>query len=416
MTTSSHDGAQREVHAWDRMAIWDWLFVASVSVPALATVLGGDQPWSSRLVTLGLLAAVAGAYAWLRRLDPQRPEGAWPYVVYFAGALVASAVLLRREPTSFFLFYSLYPQAFIYLGRWRLVGVAALTLMPMIHFGGVRGMLAEPGNAISFLGGMALAFAVGAFIDQISQQSLRRQEALDALERARAELAASERTAGILSERQRLAREIHDTLAQALTAISLRLETADALLDNGQATQAHDLVMQALQLTRASLEDARRSVLDLRAVPLEGRSLAEALTALCNSYRDQNASAPQVTLTLGEARPLPPRLEMGIYRIVQEALNNITRHAQAAHVHISIHSTPAAIRIEIQDDGVGFNIKQLHHDGRFGLIGLNERARLLGGELNIHSAPGAGTTLHLHIPLEQTPSAPPAAPHPGASP
>ncbi len=221
---------------------------------------------------------------------------------------------------------------------------------------------------------------------------------------------------GIMEERTRLAREIHDTLAQALTAISLRLETADALLDNGQATQAHDLVMQALQLTRASLEDARRSVLDLRAVPLEGRSLAEALTALCNSYRDQNASAPQVTLTLGEARPLPPRLEMGIYRIVQEALNNITRHAQAAHVHISIHSTPAAIRIEIQDDGVGFNIKQLHHDGRFGLIGLNERARLLGGELNIHSAPGAGTTLHLHIPLEQTPSAPPAAPHPGASP
>ncbi len=219
---------------------------------------------------------------------------------------------------------------------------------------------------------------------------------------ARARLFERSAQLGVMEERSRLAREIHDTLAQALTAISLRLETADALLDTGRPEQAHGLVMQALQLTRASLEDARRSVLDLRAAPLEGRSLAEALAELTTPHGEPGTpGSPQVTLTLGEARPLAPRLEMGIYRIVQEALNNITRHAQAQHVHINIHSTPEQIQIAIEDDGVGFDIDRLHHEGRFGLIGLNERARLLGGELHIESAPGAGATLRVRIPLEQ---------------
>jgi two-component system NarL family sensor kinase len=225
---------------------------------------------------------------------------------------------------------------------------------------------------------------------------------------ARARLFERSAQLGIMEERSRLAREIHDTLAQALTAISLRLETADALLDTGHPDQAHDLVMQALQLTRASLEDARRSVLDLRAAPLEGRSLAEALAALCTMYTStehsepDTVSRPQVTLKLGEARPLAPRLEMGIYRIVQEALNNIARHAQAQRVWIDIHSTPQQVEVVIEDDGIGFDMDRLHHAGRFGLIGLNERARLLGGELDIRSAPGAGATLRVRIPIEQT--------------
>lgn len=230
---------------------------------------------------------------------------------------------------------------------------------------------------------------------------------------ARARLFERSAQLGIMEERSRLAREIHDTLAQALTAISLHLETADALLDAGHPEQAHDLVMQALHLTRASLEDARRSVLDLRAAPLEGRSLGEALAALGSTHSEQDQGAqgqsesgavigPRVTLSVGEARPLAPRLEMGIYRIVQEALNNITRHAHAQHVHIAIHSTPDYVQVEIEDDGVGFDFDRLHHAGRFGLIGLNERARLLGGELHIRSAPGAGTTLSVRIPIAQT--------------
>lgn len=226
---------------------------------------------------------------------------------------------------------------------------------------------------------------------------------------ARARLFEQSAQLGIMEERTRLAREIHDTLAQALTAISLHLETADALLDTGQPDQAHDLVMQALQLTRASLDDARRSVLDLRAAPLEGRSLAEALTALCTTYSEPGtANGSQVTLSLGEARPLAPRLEMGIYRIVQEALNNIARHAHAQHVHVAIHSTPDQVHVEIKDDGIGFDIDRLHHDGRFGLIGLNERARLLGGAFDIDSRVGAGTTLRVRIPITQRAARPPA--------
>jgi two-component system NarL family sensor kinase len=202
---------------------------------------------------------------------------------------------------------------------------------------------------------------------------------------------------GMIQERNRLAREIHDTLAQTLTAISLKLETADALLDSGAAyTNVHELVMDALHLTRATLEDTRRSVLDLRAAPLEGRSLVEAIRSLC---KDHTTSGMTVEVTLGEVRPLSPRLEMSLYRILQEALNNVHHHAQATTVHIRLTTIPETISLEIEDDGIGFDPDQLQHKQRFGLVGLNERVHLLGGVLNIESAPSIGTSLYISIPL-----------------
>lgn len=202
---------------------------------------------------------------------------------------------------------------------------------------------------------------------------------------------------GALQERNRLAREIHDTLAQGLAGIALQLETADVLLESGQLEGTRQAIQQALALARASLEEARRSVLDLRAAPLEGRSLTEALTRLVEEF---NARHPiQLSLeTTGAGHPLPANIETGLYRIAQEALANIARHSGAKHAHLTLTVSPGEVRLSISDDGRGFDPGRLSGGG-YGLVGLNERAHLLGGSLELHSSPGLGARVDVHIPL-----------------
>lgn len=203
---------------------------------------------------------------------------------------------------------------------------------------------------------------------------------------------------GAIEERNRLAREIHDTLAQGLAAVALHLETADVLLDvGGGQERIQGVVQQALRLTRANLEEARRSVLDLRAAPLEGRTLATALAALARQIEEKEGL--KVTLsTTGGHRPLPVRVEAGLYRIAQEALNNVVQHAQATEASVRLVTTPEEIRLAVCDDGRGFDPEQVSQN-RYGLVGLNERAKLLGGHLHLETTPGAGTRLEAVIPM-----------------
>ncbi len=221
-----------------------------------------------------------------------------------------------------------------------------------------------------------------------------------AIERAR--LFAQSAQLGAMEERNRLAREIHDTLAQSLTAIALQLETADAFLEaNSSPARVREAVSQALALTRSSLDEARRSVLDLRAAPLEGRTLAEAISTLGDELASQAGVRVDFQAT-GGGRPLPVRIEVGLYRIAQEALTNVARHAQAQHVSISLLTTPGHVELTIEDDGRGFDPAQISKD-HYGLIGLNERAKLLGGNLRLKSGHDAGTRLEAWIPLEEKP-------------
>lgn len=222
-----------------------------------------------------------------------------------------------------------------------------------------------------------------------------------AIERAR--LFARSTELGMVEERNRLAREIHDTLAQGLSATALQLETADALLEsNADLNAIRQAVQRALNLTRANLEEARRSVLDLRAAPLEGRTLTEAISAVAQQMIVSTDLALNVEIT-GAARPLPLRVELGLYRIAQEAITNVVRHAGATILTIRIDLAPQAIELVIVDNGIGFDSATVP-DGRFGLIGINERARLLGGTAELCSAPGEGTLIRVQVPLDGPPA------------
>jgi two-component system NarL family sensor kinase len=202
---------------------------------------------------------------------------------------------------------------------------------------------------------------------------------------------------GALEERNRLAREIHDTLAQGLTAVSLQLESADALLEaEADLERVRKTVQQALNLTRANLEEARRSVLDLRAASLEGRTLAQALATLAH---ETDLDFPVAFKVTGGNRPLSPRLEASLYRIAQEALTNIKQHAQASQATLELITTPAEVTLIVDDNGRGFNPDEVPQN-RFGLKGLNERVKLLGGRLQLESYPGRGTRLEATFPLQ----------------
>jgi two-component system NarL family sensor kinase len=217
-----------------------------------------------------------------------------------------------------------------------------------------------------------------------------------AIERAR--LFARSAQVGTVEERNRLAREIHDTLAQGLAAVVLRLETAAALLDAGaDASRLRETIEQTLGLTRATLEEARRSVLDLRAAPLEGRTLGEALKELAEGTTAMRGPGVQFEV-VGATHPLPVRVEAGLYRIAQEALANVVRHARARSVRLRLEVSPEWARLSIVDDGQGFDPAQVSRD-HYGLVGLAERAKLLGGRLDLQSSPGEGTRIEVEIPL-----------------
>jgi two-component system NarL family sensor kinase len=203
-------------------------------------------------------------------------------------------------------------------------------------------------------------------------------------------------------ERNRLAREIHDTLAQGLAAIALQLETADTLVAS-RPERAHEAIKRAMQLARSNLEEARRSVMDLRAAPLQDRTLTEALAALARGASSESASQVSFSsLPTQNFPPLPARVEAGLYRIAQEALTNARTHADATHIEIALMAEEQSISLRIQDDGCGFDPEQVSQttgsaSGHFGLTGMAERARLLGGRICIFSQPDAGTSVELSV-------------------
>jgi two-component system, NarL family, sensor kinase len=204
-----------------------------------------------------------------------------------------------------------------------------------------------------------------------------------------------------IEERNRLAREIHDTLAQGLAAITLQLETADAL-STTRPERASEAIRRALSLARSNLEEARRSVMDLRAAPLQNRTLPEAVANLVQHSCDDSTVQVQFSyIPIAGPHNLPTRLEEGVYRIVQEALANACHHAQAQHIDVTLTMEEQSLRVVVQDDGCGFDpdkVTSNANEGHFGLTGMNERVKLLGGTICIQSEPGSGTYIDVQVP------------------
>ena len=219
-----------------------------------------------------------------------------------------------------------------------------------------------------------------------------------AIERTR--LAEREARLAAVEERNRLARDPHDTLAQSLAAIVLQLESAHALAERGVADRVVATIERSLRLTRAALDDARHSVLELRAPPLEGRGLLAAIRTAADALRDREGHPLEVTVQGdGASDELPAAVETGLFNIAREALTNVARHAgtRAASLVLERHDDRLVLRVT--DEGAGFELALVTAD-RFGLVGMSERARLLGGSLAVSSERGRGTTIVVDVPLQ----------------
>jgi len=215
-----------------------------------------------------------------------------------------------------------------------------------------------------------------------------------AIERAR--LAEDATRLARAEERTRLAREIHDTLAQGLTAIALNIEGAMHRLETDPA-QARERLDRALGMARENLEDARRSVLDLRgASRLEGKPLAEALAGLARSFTSD--SGVPVRVAAVHTQRLPLRIEAELFRVAQEALTNVRRHAHAREVEVALRKRGSTLTLSVRDDGRGFSPRTRAGETH-GIVGMRERAKLLGGRLQVSSAPGRGTRILARVPI-----------------
>ncbi|MGF1506827.1 MAG: sensor histidine kinase [Anaerolineae bacterium] len=236
----------------------------------------------------------------------------------------------------------------------------------------------------------------------MSAQRTQRQQlaaANEKLAQANAQIAAYATTLeqlAISQERNRLARELHDTLAHSLSGVAVQLEGVLALWDSDRET-AHAMLERSLGATRRGLSEARRAIHDLRASPLEDLGLALALRT------SAQAIAERCNLRLDLAVPehldgLSPRVEQGIYRIADEALTNVARHATGAtRLRVALTRQNGSLEMLVQDDGPGFDAEQTMPSGHFGLRGLQERALMIGGEVIIESEKGKGTQVRLVI-------------------
>jgi two-component system NarL family sensor kinase len=213
-----------------------------------------------------------------------------------------------------------------------------------------------------------------------------------AIERAR--LSAQSIELARADERSRLARELHDTLAQGLTAVALQIEAG--LSHIKQQDRARPPLQRALDVARQSLDEARRSVSALRTPLLENRSLAEALGALTRRFTAD--TGVRVRADISDVGALPPDLESELFRISSEALTNVGRHARAREAWVRLETVRDRLRLVVEDTGTGFRLQGARRRG-FGLLGIEERARLAGGRATIRSALGRGTTITVTVPL-----------------
>ncbi|MBT2454621.1 sensor histidine kinase [Streptomyces sp. ISL-86] len=314
--------------------------------------------------------------------------------VWLAGLGAVWAGLLALSPDGLWLAFPLY---FLELHLLRLRwGITAVAVTACAAIGGflAHSTTVTPGAFLGPLLGAAVAVATVLGYQALYRESERRRELIEELITTRAELAAAERSAGILAERERLAREIHDTLAQGLSSIQLLLRAAERSLPDDAPALEH--IGRAREAAQENLAEARRFVRALTPPDLEHGSLAAALERLCSA-----APGPRVRFSLsGAPRVLPTPYEVALLRIAQSALANVVRHAGAGRAEITLTFMDTSVTLDIVDDGKGFNPASAPSgEGGFGLPAMRSRAETLGGLFTVESAPGQGTAVAVTLPL-----------------
>jgi signal transduction histidine kinase len=395
-----------DVEPWERRERQAVRF-APLFLLGIGTVITLLQPSPSGGYLLGTLALVVATAGWVLAFDTLNPS--WELeqqklsAVYYLGLLVLAGALILRAPWYGIFAFAGYFRAFDCLtGIWRFVGVGLnALLLSVAQIGGTQNLqyVGLPSFLVLCLLNISMAGLFSYFAWRTQERDrLRKQsnaELAAALEEnagLHAQLVVQAREAGVLDERQRMSREIHDTLAQGLIGIITQLEAAAQ-----NPAELRRRLDNAETLARESLTEARRSVHAVRPEALENARLPEALTDVVRRWSEINDVAAEFEAT-GTARPLHADVEVTLLRTAQEALANVAKHAKASRVRLTLSYMEDLVTLDVRDDGVGFTPGNGSGPG-FGLTSMRQRVQGLDGRLAIESEPGSGTAISATVPL-----------------
>jgi len=387
-----------------------WMVILVILVAYLLTL--NATPALRKPGPLALFTTLMLAHALLHWHSPRltliihRPNWwGWfaAYLVIQGAILMALGALTGLQDLTLGLFMGLIGEATgILWPNLRAVALAVgFCLLLMLIFFVLTwspGLLGQVAPVVGFMLLFVLTYVI-MFVRQ-AEAGNKAQRLLDELEIAHGQLqeyADQIEELTIVQERQRMARELHDTLAQGLAGLILQLDAADSHLENQNPERAQAVVQQAMGRARITLHEARRAIQALRPAALESGNLTDAIgreverlaadTKLQTTF-DVNGHPPQI----------PAAAAQDVLRIVQESLSNVTRHAQASQVQIQLAATDTGFELCVKDDGLGFDPAEgTVKPNCYGLIGMQERAQRLGGELIVDSTPGQGTTVTLQV-------------------
>ncbi|MEU5125881.1 sensor histidine kinase [Streptomyces mobaraensis] len=361
---------------------------------------GPHAGWTVAVAAACALVYAAGPVLWGTALRGNRPSrraaALWPAAL---GAVWL--VLLALSADAVWVAFPLYfLQLHLLPRRAALAAVAATAAAAAAGFAAHRGSFGAA-MAIGPALGAAVAVAVVWGYQALYRESEQRRRLIEELTATRADLDRAQHTAGVLAERERLAREIHDTLAQGFSSIQLLLRAAERALPDAPETAARH-VDQARQAAVDNLAEARRLVAALAPPALEGTTLADALDRLCAATGARHRLAVRFRRTGGPA-PLPTAYEVALLRVAQSALANTVRHAGATTAEVTLDRPRDHVVLRVADDGRGFDPGLLPapdpENGGFGLAAMRARIDALGGDLTVASTPGQGTVLTARLPL-----------------
>ncbi|MBE7699325.1 sensor histidine kinase [Oerskovia sp. Sa1BUA8] len=396
--------------SWDRVVVWwDVGFYVVVVLSAVALLLAGVEP--DRLArALGAIGVILLAYTFLGRRAARNRDQRLA-VSYLVIMIVATDVAVIQNQLGTFLLFVAFTQIWM-LSEHRWVSLTLSTLLAVgttlaltAPYGFSRAALAEAAPQM----GVALVFSVllGTWVGQTMLQTVRHAQLVDELKAAQAELGTVHHAAGVAAERERMAREIHDTLAQGFTSVVMLAQAASADLDRADTSAARDRLALVEATARDNLAEARSLVTAFAPLPLQGATLVEALERLAARFEDE--SGVSVTLRLSAVPGLGSAEDVVLLRAAQEALANVRRHAEASAVVVSLGpggagiSPPGAARpdgatvvLEVADDGRGLGPGAVEG---FGLRGMRERVAAGDGVVTVESPPADGTTVRVELPV-----------------
>ena len=242
---------------------------------------------------------------------------------------------------------------------------------------------------------MVCFFVIGIFINQLIARLRLQQSSLQNANHQLSHYASTLENLTVSRERNRMSRELHDTVVHTLSGLSVQLETTKAYWDVDPNT-ARNLLDQSLEATRNGLQETRRAIKSLRATPLDDLGLVKAIKNLAETSAKRGLLQLDLSLPVQDP-PLSPDVEQCLYRVAQEAVTNVLHHAQAHRLRVQLTVDDEDIELVVGDDGVGFSTSSPYRPGHFGIPGIKERAELTGGVLTIASKPNQGTTVRLEI-------------------